>query len=210
MLAAHEPSRSFPYWLGGVRFSDAPDAIEPDSDGKTTVPLLGGPGIAADPRWRDMHIKGTSVTRFGRTLALEPEQEGDGWARVLRRELVLDRDETSEAIFQSESSACPLEFTVHLVLQEVSSLWEAEESESRVRPVAEEREVEILGRVTLIAHEVSSTPEVFDLDQRVVRLHARTELRPLDQSRLRVLPLTLEAPDPERRVLRVDGIQEHR
>ncbi len=66
-LAAQEPGRSFPYWVGGVRFSDAPDAIEPAIDGTTTVPLLGGPGMSDDPRWRDMHIRGTSVTRFGRT-----------------------------------------------------------------------------------------------------------------------------------------------
>ena len=113
------------------------------------------------------------VTAFGRELDLWLEAESRDHATVGRRQLVVDAEARSVARFRREEDACPSELELHLVLHEVHTLFERSDEHERARTAAGGRETTTLGRVTLITRQVSSQPEIFDLDQRGVRLPAQ-------------------------------------
>jgi hypothetical protein len=171
---ASAPTRSHLYWVGGLALEDPPEILLPAFEGVAEIPLFGEPGVSARSSWKDIQIRGDGavVTVFGRELDLWLEAESGDHATVGRRQLVVDAEARSLARFHRDEDACPFEIELHLVLQEVHTLFERSEEHERARASAGGRETTTLGRVTLIARQVSNQPEIFDLDKRAVR--ART------------------------------------
>ncbi len=171
---ASAPSRSHRYWVGGLALEDPPENLLPAFKGQAEVPLFGGPGVAVRSSWKDLEIRGDSalVTGFGREFDLWLEAESGDHATLGSRQLALDAEAGSLARFQREEDACPLELDIHLVLRKVYTLYERSDEHGRARVSTGGRETTPLGRVTLIARQVSSRPEIFDLDQRGVRVRA--------------------------------------
>lgn len=197
------------FLIDELRLDETQEALESQMKNQIGFPLFGGPGISTSGRYANMHVRPDGVVSdFQWILRFALDWESASEAALLRRDLVHDKNQPSTLRFANPEDACPESMELHLVLEDLITIYVPEEREGLpgewfTAPKFLERSREPVGQVTLFARAIPGSGEA-------VREPARARTVPFRESppsRIKVLERKLP---PERRLAPSESVPSRR
>jgi len=201
--AEQNPERDY-FSVHALLLDEEHEELEFQLNNGSQVPLFGGPGVGVSGRRGSIQARsGGNVSDFQWFLRHSLCWERAGEAALLRRDLTLDVSQSSSLDFADPADACPESIELHLLLEDVTTIYQAEEREfppgewvTSAKVVFGGQSRELVGRVTLYAREIPGSEEK-------LREPIRMRRSPLGEAaheptHLRVAPLGEAAHEPAR------------